>query len=232
MAHAHVDLLLDPAQPDLDPRSDDNPDDLAQGLRDRWAVPSGPISGMISTLEEHGIVCIYRDLSDLGAATLASTAASGRMLMFIDTAATRLDLVWSLAHELGHLVLAGEPSKEQEARAEAFASAFLLPASDLRADDSPGSSINLGGEASRCGVRPRQLAQRLRDLKMITHVQFRQVIHEAAGIGDEQPNPALLGRPSALADRVRDAGGSRRAALPAFLTADELRQRYLARSQS
>lgn len=232
MAHAHVDLLLDSVPADLDSKPHGDPDELAQELRERWTVASGPISGMISTLEEHGITCVYRHLSDLGVAAISSTAASGRTLMFIDTAASRLEVAWSLAHELGHLVLTSDPSKDQEARADAFASAFLLPESNLRADDSLGSSMSLGAEASRYGVRPRQLALRLRDLKMITQTQFRQLIHEATEIGEEQPKSTMLGRPWALADRAREAGGSRRAAPPAFLTAEELRQRYLARSQS
>lgn len=228
MAHAHVDLLLDPIPAELDATPDGNPDDLADWLRDRWALQPGPISGMIPLFEEHGIVCVYRDLSALGVAALSSTAEQGRTLMFVDTSASRVELAWSLAHELGHLVASDSPSKESEARADAFAIAFLLPEQDLRADGVVRSAVDV---APSHGVRPRALVQRLRDLGMVTHAQFRQLVHDATGVPDVEVPVTVLGSPSALANRVRDAGGSRRAASHALLTAEELRRRYLARSR-
>ena len=230
MAHAHVDLLLDPAPADLIPASDGDPNDLARALRDRWSIESGPPTGMIPLLEEHGVVCVFRDLSDLGVAAVASTAASDRTLLFIDTAASRIDVTWTLAHELGHIVMTSDPSKDAETRADAFAVAFLLPEQDLRADDTLGSTVELAAAALRYGVRPRVLARRLRALKMVTNAEFRKLVHEARQLPEAEAKPALLGSPSTLADRVRDAGGSRRAAPPAYLAAEELRQRYLSRS--
>lgn len=230
MAHAHIDLLLAPSPADLVPAPENlDPVELAQELRERWDVQPGPISGMIPLLEEHGIVCVYRDLSDLGVPALASTAKSGRTLMFVDIAASRTDIAWSLAHELGHLVMPADPSKQSDMRADRFATAFLLPETDVRADHAFGSTL---AYASRYGVRPRLLAQRLRDLKLVTHAQFRQLVHDTAEMPRSEAAAALLGSPSALADRVRDLGGSRQAAPLAFLTPEELRRRYLARSQT
>lgn len=229
MAHAHLDLLLDPRSSDLHSVTDStDAEDLARHLRDRWKVQPGPISRLIPLLEEHGITCIFRDLSDLGSGALSSTAASGRTLLLVDASAPRVDVAWSLAHELGHLIFTGDPSKESEARADAFAMAFMLPEQDLRADDALGSSIDLAAAAGRYGVQPRLLAQRLRDVKIITHVQFRGLVHDSTQL--PEASTPVLGSPSAIADAVRAAGGSRLAASQALLTMEELRQNYLAGS--
>lgn len=185
---------------------------------------------MIPLLEEHGIICIFRNLFDLGTGALSSTAASGRTLVLVDASAPRVDVAWSLAHELGHLIFAGDPSKESEARANAFAMAFMLPEQDLRADGALGSSIDLAATAGRYGVQPRLLAQRLRDVKIITHVQFRGLVHDSTQLPEAEATTPVLGTPSAIADAVRAAGGSRLAASQALLTTDELRQNYLAGS--
>ncbi|MFJ4175375.1 helix-turn-helix domain-containing protein [Microbacterium sp. NPDC089696] len=227
MAHAHVALLTDPVHADLDPRPDRNPDDLARRLRDRWAVAPGPITEMISILEANGIVCIYRDLSDLGVVALSSTAASGSTLMFLDRTASRMDLRWAIAHELGHLVMTDRSAKDSEALSDAFAIAFLLPEGDLRVD-----LDDIAAEAACFGVRPRVLAQRYRNLRLITDLQFRKLVREEVALADAELPPVQLGSPSIIADAVRAAGGSRHAAAEAFLSVDDLRQRYLARSQS
>lgn len=190
----------------------------------------GPITGILSLLEQHGVVCLYRNLSDLGAAAFSSTTADGSTLMFLDTAASRIDLILAIAHELGHLCKIGEPSKEAEAGADAFAVSLLLPEGVLRADDKVGSSADLAATASQHGVRPRLLAQRLLALKLVTHLQFRELVHGAGALPEEQAKIPMLGSPSTIADAVRTAGGSRIAAKQAHMPTDELRRNYLSRS--
>lgn len=191
-------------------------------------VVQRPINKLIPILEAHDIVCGYRDLTPLSTAALASTAASGRTVMLLDTNATRIDLAWAIAHELSHLAVTDVPSKQDETAAEAFAAAFLMPETEILADDALRPVLDLSAVAEAWGVRPRVLAQRLRDLRRVTDAQFRQFVHQASEQAEHPGRRSLLGSPATIADAVSAAGGSHRAAPPALLSTDELRRGYLA----
>lgn len=233
LAHAHVDLLLDPVDADLERDHDharDDPDEFAVALRARWGMPAGPVSELIRVVEAHGIICVYRDLSSLGVAAIASSSLTGRTLLFLDVGHARVELAEAIAHELAHLCIDSGPSSPEERRATAFASSFLMPATDLLADGDVRSDIDLAAAASRWGVRPRALAQRLRDVRMVSHRQFRELVHAAQGHAHDDTHTQLLGSPSTLARAVRQSGSSRAAADRALLEQDELRLGYLVRS--
>lgn len=234
LAHAHVNLLLGsrPHSTVREPDLHSLPRDFAERLRRRWAFPPGPVSGLLRALEAHGIVCIYRDLTPVRTAALASVSASGQSLLFLNTQSTNVELAWAVAHELGHLVFGGEPSKHGERDADAFAAALLMPAHDLLADDSLLGGLPLGDSAANWGVPPRALARRLREIRKVTDLQFRDLVREHNDSADYSGRSSLLGAPAILANAVRGMGGSSPAARRMLLPPQALRGDYLAGSRS
>jgi len=232
MANAHANLLLGPHAANIlrDPDGYAHPHDFAARLRRRWALPTGPVTRLIPTLEAQGIVCIYRDLTPIRTPALISTTERGQTLLFLDAGATRVELAWGIAHELGHRVFGEEPLKKGENDADAFAAAFLMPGRELLDDDELRVGLDLALAATAWGVRPRALAQRLRELNRITDLQFRALVHDAKALPEVDGRTSLIGVPAALADAVRCMGGSHAAARQAHLTTEELRRDYLARS--
>lgn len=109
----------------------------ASVCREEFALGLGPISSMVTLLENRGCV-----VTRLRADTSSIDAFSGwiRSRPYIvlasdksDTARSRFDA----AHELGHLVLhpdADPASPRQEAEAHRFASAFLIPRSRVHVE--------------------------------------------------------------------------------------------------
>ncbi|MGY4572283.1 XRE family transcriptional regulator [Bradyrhizobium sp. USDA 3256] len=118
--------------PRLDP--DDYDGDLeriAAIVRSHWLLPSGPVENLTAAVERAGAVVIHSSMG--GSAVSGVTIAVPGLLPIIvlnqDQTADRLR--FTLAHELGHLVLHKFPSPDMETEANNFASALLMPKNEI-----------------------------------------------------------------------------------------------------
>src|SRR5690606_7253296 len=109
-------------------------DAIAEQLRESWELGLGPIPELIDVLEARGLMVIVTDVAegrtfDGLAGTLGQTP-----VVVISSQAPGDRQRFTLAHELGHLVLAGRllPDRDLEMACNRFAGAFLLPATTLR----------------------------------------------------------------------------------------------------
>jgi len=103
-------------------------EEAADALRDAWGLGDAPIDNLTELLEDRGIkvgvvtgndhfdACLFR-LDDDGPVMTVKAGIPGDRQRF------------SLAHELGHLMLAETEALDPEQAANRFAGAFLVPAS-------------------------------------------------------------------------------------------------------
>jgi Zn-dependent peptidase ImmA (M78 family)/transcriptional regulator with XRE-family HTH domain len=123
----------------LDPIEDpEQAQDAAMTLRSKWHLGTDPIPSMTELLEERGIKVIALDLpfSVSGSKTVA-TLQNGESVpaVIINSSHTGERQRFTLAHELGHLLLDVSPGMKSQAVERAmnrFAGAFLVPADELR----------------------------------------------------------------------------------------------------
>lgn len=109
-------------------------EDVATMVRRAWYVPRGPIRSLIEFIERAGILVIE---SDMEAARIdgASYQVPGMPpVIFLNRNLPADRQRFSLAHELGHIVLHRFPSPEMEQQADQFAAAFLMPNEDIGAE--------------------------------------------------------------------------------------------------
>lgn len=109
-------------------------EDVAAMVRRAWYVPRGPIRSLIEFIERAGILVIE---SDMEAARIdgASYQVPGMPpVIFLNRNLPADRQRFSLAHELGHIVLHRFPSPEMEQQADQFAAAFLMPNEDIGAE--------------------------------------------------------------------------------------------------
>jgi Zn-dependent peptidase ImmA (M78 family)/DNA-binding XRE family transcriptional regulator len=123
----------------LDPiDAPDQAQDAAATLRSRWHLGTDPIPSMTELLEERGIKVIALDLpiAVSGSKTVARLASDRSVLaVIINSNHTGERQRFTLAHELGHLVLdvSGRLSKREAEKAmDRFAGAFLVADEELR----------------------------------------------------------------------------------------------------
>lgn len=106
-------------------------EDIASAVRSEWVLPSGPIKNLVRTIENAGGIVIPYDFGTKQIDGLSQWIANLPPMFFINSKLSGDRFRFSLAHELGHLLLHRIPQPEMEKEAHAFASAFLMPARDI-----------------------------------------------------------------------------------------------------
>jgi len=131
----HIERLLESVEINSNiPFSNDSvqtPFETAKVVRRFWKLPKGPIRDLTRVIENAGIFVIEFDFhTDLIDAYTMSTNATN--YIFINSRLSGDRYRFSLAHELGHLVMHNYINPEIEQEANEFASEFLMPEDDIR----------------------------------------------------------------------------------------------------
>jgi Zn-dependent peptidase ImmA (M78 family)/DNA-binding XRE family transcriptional regulator len=174
----------------------------AIAVRRTWGLGEKPIRNVVHLLEAHGVrVFSLRDHAD--AVDAFSTWRVNIPYVFLNAGKTAERSRFDAAHELGHLVLhrhGGAPGggREVEDEANRFASAFLMPRSDVLARLPRVSTLNQIIEGKRrWGVSVAALNYRLHQLGITSDWQYRIFciqINERFG----RSEPASLPRETSL----------------------------------
>lgn len=164
-----------------------DPDDAqvaAQKLRDHWDLGDDPIPSMTELLEEHGIkvIALALDRSIFGSKACAKLAAEDEVAaVLVNQQHTGERQRFTLAHELGHLLLSlkrSMGSRDAEKAMDRFAGAFLVPekalrraTGDHRTDISLGELVEL---KKRFLVSLQTLVVRLKQAGILSDADARQ----------------------------------------------------------
>ncbi|MDX1919926.1 MAG: ImmA/IrrE family metallo-endopeptidase, partial [Candidatus Caenarcaniphilales bacterium] len=128
----HFDLLKNiPKFPIMD-YQDYSPLEVAASCRTYWNLPRGPIKNLTNLLESKGLIIFPLD----GAADeydgFSFWTSSGHPLVFINVNMPADRYRFTLAHELGHLVMHSKGGLDIENQANLFALHFLVPDQDIK----------------------------------------------------------------------------------------------------
>lgn len=115
------------------------PEMVAIQVRQYFSIGKGPIKSLINALEKQGIVVHFIDFKDLKISGVSYITPNGIPLIIINSNIPNSRKVFTIAHELGHLIMhykggiIGE-DRDIEKEANKFASEFLVPTSEIRFD--------------------------------------------------------------------------------------------------
>ena len=118
--------------PSLDIDRIESIDRIAGMVRAHWKVAAGPITNLTGLMERAGIVIGFSDFRGAAVSGVTFSAPGLPPLVLINVNHPADRLRFTLAHELGHLVMHRFPTPEMESEANDFASAFLLPPHELQ----------------------------------------------------------------------------------------------------
>ena len=139
---------------------------IAGLLRRTWLVPMGPIRNLVGWIETAGCVVVHCDFAALSVDGVTVSASGMPPCIFLNRNQPADRQRYSLAHELGHIVMHSTPSPTIEKEANHFASAFLMPTGDIRP--------YLSG---------RLTIQKLAELKPVWQVSMQALLYRAKVIG-------------------------------------------------
>lgn len=151
------------------------PEKIAERMREYWLLSRGPIKDLVELIEEAGGIVI---LCRFGTALLdgISLRAEGLPpLFFMNRDVPGERFRFSLAHELGHMIMHSTPGEEDKMEEEAhrFAAAFLMPASDIKPYLVTPKLSAFGRVKAYWKVSIKALIRRAHELKTMTDSQYR-----------------------------------------------------------
>lgn len=182
------------------------PAEAAATVRRAWGVPAGPVVDLVGEIEKAGGVVLLRDLGSDLLDAVSQWSNGGAPLMLVNNHAPGDRRRFSIAHELGHLVMHDQPGvgAEQEKQADTFAAAFLMPASDIRREFASGVSLTgLLALKLRWRVSMSALLRRAQSLDAITDWQYRTITIEMSALGYRTSEPGEIS--AEIPGRARDA---------------------------
>jgi Zn-dependent peptidase ImmA (M78 family)/transcriptional regulator with XRE-family HTH domain len=189
------------------PRLAGDPVAAAAATREALGLPPArPIGPLIRTVERHGVwvlaIPVPLPRRDACSAWAGGEGATPVIVVAATTAGDRRR--FSVAHELGHLVLHQFPQgapRALEQQADAFAEAFLLPEAAMRETLVPPITLTtLADLKTRWGVSLQALIRRAHTLDLLTPSQYRSLSAQlgARGWRTQEPITVPVERPRAL----------------------------------
>ena len=165
----------------------------AHGLRDHWGLGLDPIPNLVELLEERGVKVLSIDLKNIDGLTTRARGENGDVasVVVINGKDWGERQRFTIAHELGHMILEVAPKVDEEKAAHRFAGAFLMPAEMLRAEIGKHRKFIGWGELFALkqifGVSVQALTYRCKDLGIFSKSMFQQLFEEFTHRGWRSP---------------------------------------------
>jgi len=166
--------------PSVEPSADNSPQEIAYKVRNFLGVPAGPIDKIVSLLEKNGVIVMFLNVDDMEKFDgLTMFTMNQAPVIWINRNIPNDRKRFSLAHELGHLVMHLrsdnlEKSEEQkELEANEFAGEFLMPKSQCKVDLFKLKYKDLGMKKYYWKVSKAAIIYRAKELKCISEETAR-----------------------------------------------------------
>ena len=191
------DLLEEPLGAPYPVETVEDAERAAMSVRGAWNLGGSPIPDMSELLEDHGIKVFKLDLPESvdGLSCQVRRVGGGDVPVVVCSTTKSLERQrFTIAHELGHMVLKIPSTLDEERVCHRFAGAFLAPAEELMREVGR-RRLNFGfGELVEIkhmfGISAAALVVRMRDLRIITETTLRDIF---SGIGSDwrvkEPRP-------------------------------------------
>lgn len=172
-----------------------SPEQMADRVRDYFKLPKGPIKDLIKVVEGQGIIIHLFDFnSDIKISGVSFITPVGVPVMIINKNMPNSRIVFTIAHELGHILMhfkGGIISEERnvENEADRFASSFLMPSSEIKSNLYYLTEEKLGDLKRYWKVSIQALLFKSRELGTLTPDQYRRWVTKISYYGWRKQEP-------------------------------------------
>lgn len=167
-------------------------EDIARSVREAWMLPRGPIASMVDLIEENGGIVVPCDFETDLLDAISQRIDGMPVLFFMNVNAPADRVRYTLAHELGHMVLHTTTFKddyEMEDEADHFAGAFLLPLEEMKIQLRRFDLRHLANMKGYWKVSMQAIAYRAERLRLITPYQSKMFWIEMSKLGYRKREP-------------------------------------------
>lgn len=188
----------------LDVDEYDGPVKIAQRVRAIWKLPPGPLQNLTRAIEDAGGIIFRCEFGTRDVDAISQLLPGGTALFLVNTAITPDRLRFTLAHEVGHIVMHEFPNDQMEKEADMFAAELLMPAAEIRTDLMDISLSKLATLKAFWKVSMNALLKRAGDLRTITerHKQFLWTQMGKHGLRAHEPVDIPLEEPTLVNEMI------------------------------
>ena len=109
--------------------------EIARRTRGAWGMPLGPIKNMLNLIEDAGGIIVRCSLGTQCLDAVSHWPKGQTPFVFVNSDIAAGERVrFTLAHELGHMIMRNHASADPEIEANRFAGEFLMPANEIKRD--------------------------------------------------------------------------------------------------
>ena len=188
MEHSNINYL------DID-EYDGNVEQIARDVRAAWMLPHGPIKTLTKAIEDAGGVVIQCDFGINLLDAVSQWIQGLPPLFFVNNNMPGDRMRFTLAHELGHVIMHRVPNPSMEEEANRFAAEFLMPAQDIGSSLTNLSLPKLASLKPYWKVSMAALLYRATDLNKITERKKRYLWMKMGKAGYRKSEPVELDIP-------------------------------------
>jgi Zn-dependent peptidase ImmA (M78 family)/transcriptional regulator with XRE-family HTH domain len=176
-----------------------SPEEIARAIRSFWQLPPGPVRNLARSMENAGVVLVPMDFGAREIDGIGMRPKGLPPLVFFNKAAPGDRTRFTLAHELGHLVMHTHlpPYPKMEEESNAFAAEFLMPKRDILPQFLSGrvTRQSLAGMKPVWRVAISALLRRAYQLQVIDYNRYTRLWQELSKLGYRTREPAELDFP-------------------------------------
>lgn|GEM_PF-136576 len=185
------------------------PAGIAQKLRKVWNMPKGEVANVIDLIESHGIMTLAVDFKTDRVDSRSILISNKYPVIFYNKALLGDRLRFTLAHELGHIVMHTRQAllsiEEVGHEANLFAAEFLMPEKEIQADFNENINLDLLARLKKkWKVSMQAILYRANDLNMLTDNQKRYIIGQFNALKIRRREPVELDVAIERGSAVRD----------------------------
>lgn len=175
--------------------------EIAKLLRAKWKLPLGPVHNIASCLESAGGIIFECDFATPKMDSLSIWLEGRPPIFFVNSDISEGRKRFTLAHELGHIVMHRNLNPNMENQADAFASEFLMPKSEISSELRNFSFSTVGKLKLKWQVSIKALIFRAHSLGLINHDKYRRMCIEYNRHWRPEPY-GLCSHPPTLLQRI------------------------------
>ena len=174
---------------DIDEHKD--PAHAAQMLRAAWQLPRGPVKNLSDAVEAAGGIIVMMDLATPKIDAVSQRATGLPPIFFLDRSKTADRYRFTLAHEIGHIVMHRTPSDNAEEEADKFAAELLMPGREIKPDLGQMTIQKATAMKLKWRVAMQAIIRRARDTGAISAASYQSLCVRISQLGyrKNEPNP-------------------------------------------
>jgi Zn-dependent peptidase ImmA (M78 family) len=187
-----ITLPVEPNFPVMDIDEYKSPEHVAQMVRAAWGLPRGPVRNLADVVEAAGGIIVLMELDTPKIDAVSQRAVGLPPVFFLDAAKPADRSRFTLAHEIGHIVMHRTPSPNAEEEADRFAAEFLMPANEIKSDLQNMTIAKAAAMKLQWRVAMQAIIRRAKDTGAISPGSYQSLCVRISQLGYRKNEPNRL----------------------------------------